>query len=55
MLIWKALEQGLAADEIANEMVATYEITPDDALRNVEATLKQLQSYNLIGTSNGGS
>jgi hypothetical protein len=47
-LIWKGLTQGLAADDIADQIVATYEITPADALQNVETTLARFQSYNLI-------
>jgi hypothetical protein len=47
-LIWKALTQGLAANDIADQIVANYEITPADALQNVETTLSQFQSYDLI-------
>ena len=52
-MIWKALSQGLAANDIAAQIVATYEITPADALQNVETTLRQLQSYDLVALSNG--
>lgn len=47
-LIWKGLTQGLAADDIADQIVAAYEITPADALQNVETTVSQFQSYDLI-------
>lgn len=47
-LIWKALTQGLAAEDIADQFVATYEISPADAVQNVETTLSQFQSYDLI-------
>lgn len=51
-LIWKGLGQGLTANDIADQIVAAYEITPADALQNVETTLSQFQSYNLIALSN---
>ena len=54
-LIWKGLTQGLAASDIADQIVATYEITPADALQHVETTLSQFQSYDLIALSNGKS
>lgn len=54
-LIWKGLTQGLAPDDIADQIVAAYEITPADALLNVEKTLQQLQSYDLVALSNGNS
>jgi hypothetical protein len=54
-LIWKGLQQGFAANDIADQIVAAYEITPADALQNVETTLRQLQSYDLVALSNGKS
>lgn len=47
-LIWKGLDQGLGINDIADQIVATYEITPSDARRNVDATLEKLISYNLV-------
>ena len=55
VLIWKGLEQGLGASAIAEQIVAAYEISPADALQNVEATLKRLQSYRLITSTNGSA
>ena len=54
-LIWKALTQGLAAEEIADQFVAAYEISPADAVQNVETTLSQFQSYDLIALGNSKS
>ncbi len=51
MMIWKGLEQGISFDEIVNQLVATYEINAPDALRNVEAAVGQLESYNLVAKS----
>ena len=48
MLIWKSLEQGMTAGEIATRVVAEYEVTPDDALQNVEQLLKEFGTYKLI-------
>ena len=48
-LIWKGLEKGLGTDEIAGEIVSSYEITPEDARRNVETIIKELDAYKLIG------
>lgn len=47
-VIWKGLEKGLEPNQIADQIVAAYEIAPADALENVEATLQKLQSYKLI-------
>lgn len=48
MLIWKSLEVEMATDEIAARLVASYEVTPEDAVQNVEQLLKELASYKLI-------
>ncbi|HEY5837639.1 MAG TPA: PqqD family protein [Pyrinomonadaceae bacterium] len=47
-LIWKGLGLGLGINDIADQIVAAYEITPSDARRNVDATLEKLISYNLV-------
>ena len=47
-LIWKALGKGSAADVIADQIVATYEVTREDAIKNVESILEKLESYNLV-------
>lgn len=48
MVIWKGLERRLRPGQIAEEIVANYEITSDDAVRNVAKLLSQLQDYKLV-------
>jgi hypothetical protein len=52
MLIWKGLEQGLGTHEIANRIVDNYEITPSDALRNVDEIVEKFQMYSLVRDRN---
>lgn len=51
MVIWKGLEKGLPATEIAAEISANYEITPEAALQNVEQAVKSFQTYKLVSSS----
>ena len=51
MLIWKGLEQGLGTGEIVDQIVANYEITPPDALRNVDEILGKFQMYSLVAAN----
>lgn len=48
MLIWKGLEDKSSMTEIANRLVANYEVTPEDAQRNVQSLVQQFQDYNLV-------
>ena len=48
MLIWKGLEKGLPATEIAAQLTAAYEVTPEAALQNVEEAVKNFQTYQLV-------
>lgn len=48
MMIWKGLEKGLPAPQIVEEMVANYEVTPEEALRNVEKILEDFAVHKLI-------
>lgn len=48
MLIWKGLDQGLAPDTIAEDIVAHYEITPEEARQNVEKAVAQFAAYKLV-------
>ena len=48
MLIWKGLEKGLPATEIAAQLTAAYEVTPEAALQNVEQAVKSFQTYQLV-------
>lgn len=48
MMIWKGLEDRSSMSEIANRLVANYEVTPEDAQRNVQSLVQQFQDYNLV-------
>jgi hypothetical protein len=48
MLIWKGLEQRLGTREIADRIVKNYEITPNDALRNVDEIVEKFRLYSLV-------
>lgn len=54
MMIWKGLERGLGAKQIADEIVANYEVTNEDALRNVDEIVEKFQMYSLIRAANDG-
>jgi len=55
MLIWKGLERGLAPKpkQIAEEIVAGYEVTDEDAVRNVDEIVGKFEMYSLVRASNG--
>lgn len=55
MLIWKGLEQGLGTRQIADRIVENYEITPNDALRNVDEIVEKFRVYSLVSASNDTS
>jgi len=48
-LIWKSVANRAPIVEIANSLVASYDVTPEDAERNVQSLVQQLQDYKLIG------
>ena len=48
MLIWKSIEKGLAPQAIADQIVASYDVTAEAALENVKRTLKDFETYRLI-------
>ena len=48
MLIWKGLDKVRDPAAIADEIVAQYEVTPEEALHNVEKTLAQFLAYKLV-------
>ena len=50
-LIWKGIASGAPIVEIANNLVHSYEVTPEDAQRNVKAIVQQLQDYKLISAN----
>jgi hypothetical protein len=49
MLIWKGLEKRLPPSEIAAQITASYEITPEEAAQNVEKILRDFATNKLIG------
>lgn len=49
-LIWKGIASKAPIVEIANRLTTSYEVTPEDAQRNVQAIIQQLQDYKLIST-----
>jgi coenzyme PQQ synthesis protein D (PqqD) len=48
MVIWKGLERGLDPAQIAEEIVANYDVTSDDATLNVTNLLNELHDYKLV-------
>ncbi|HEY8205482.1 MAG TPA: PqqD family protein [Pyrinomonadaceae bacterium] len=48
MLIWKGLDKGLAPDGIAADIATQYEVTPEEALQNVERALAEFAAYKLV-------
>jgi len=48
MMIWKGLEKGMPSAQIVDEIVANYEVTPEEAAVNVEKTLKDFAMHKLI-------
>ena len=47
-LIWKGITDRAPIVEIANILAASYEVTPEDAQRNVESIVQQFRDYKLI-------
>jgi hypothetical protein len=48
MLIWKGLDKGLAPALIAADIAAQYDVTPEEALQNVERALAEFAAYKLV-------
>lgn len=48
MVVWKGLEQGKNVGEIADDIVARYEVALDNATRSVERILDNFQNYKLL-------
>lgn len=49
-LIWKGIANKSPIVEIANSLSTSYEVTPEDAQRNVQSIVQQFRDYKLIGT-----
>ena len=48
MVVWKGLEQGKNVGEIADDIVARYEVELDNATHSVERILDNFQNYKLL-------
>lgn len=48
MVVWKGLEQGKSVSEIADDIVARYEVALDNATLSVERILDNFQNYKLL-------
>jgi hypothetical protein len=48
-VIWNGIANGAPIVEIANNLVDSYEVTPEDAQRNVQSIVQQFRDYKLIG------
>ena len=47
-LIWRALAQGMAAEEISRELTEEYEVTPEHAQASVEKAIRDFTVYRLL-------
>jgi hypothetical protein len=47
-LIWKGIANNAPIVDIANSLTISYEVTPEDAQRNVQAIVQQLHDYKLV-------
>ena len=47
-LIWKGIADRAPIVEIANSLAADYEVTPEDAQRNVQSIVQQFRDYKLV-------
>jgi hypothetical protein len=52
-LIWQMIDGNTPLQKIVESVVATYEITVDEALQDVSTFLNNLESAGLIHTSTG--
>lgn len=48
MLIWKALEDGKAVEQIVNDVIAAYDVSLDHATISVERLLENMRRYKLV-------
>ena len=47
-LVWRGLEKGRTLDDIAGEMIAIYEVTPDHAKTSIERLVASLEARKLV-------
>jgi hypothetical protein len=55
MVIWKGLERRIGPNQIAEEIVANYDITHEDALRNVDEIVQKFRMYSLVTAGIGAT
>ncbi len=48
VIVWRALEKGLAPTDIVKELTAIYEVTAEHATASVEKMLNDLLAHKLI-------
>lgn len=48
IFVWRLLEKKFSADEIARELIETYEVTPEQATASVSKLLAGLSQRNLL-------
>ncbi|HKG97736.1 MAG TPA: PqqD family protein [Pyrinomonadaceae bacterium] len=51
MIVWRGLEKGKTASEIAADITSNYEVALDKARRSVERIVDNFQSYKLISAT----
>lgn len=49
MVVWKGLEQGKTANEIAADITSAYEVELDQATASVQRIVDNFQTYKLVG------
>ena len=49
MVVWKGLEQGKTANEIAADITSAYEVGLDQAAASVQRIVDNFQTYKLVG------
>ena len=51
MIVWRGLEKGKTASEIAAEITSNYEVALDKARHSVERIVDNFQSYKLVSAA----
>jgi len=51
MIVWRGLEKGKTASEIAADITSNYEVALDKARRSVERIVDNFQSYKLVSAA----
>ena len=48
MLIWRGLEKKQTLEEIVEQIIVTYEVTPEHAAASVQKLLENLRAFKLV-------